>query len=128
MQLEEAVRANAPIVPDVREIDLSDLFDEPAGSSVWKFQELTVAEAANVGKTQKMIKFQQPNYPEDICLDIAFMAVSYVAPEGQKQPTHILFSNLGDRMGWVKFASLRTRFAELFPEVFDLKKAGTEKK
>lgn len=128
MQLEEAVRAHAPIVPEIRDLDVSDLFGEPPKSSIWQFRGLSVVEAWNTSETIQQIQFQRKDYPKELCAEIALLSVAHVAPEGQKQPSHILFANLGERIGWAKFGQLRRRFVQLFPELGDLEKAGAEKK
>lgn len=111
----------------VVEVDVSQFLDEPAGTTLFTFQEPSTEQIFRAQEDAKKIKRRgYTDFTEGLGATVALIAMGHIAP-AMETPKGVFYSELAVKQRRM-FMYLVSKFMEAFPHLKDFEEATNDQK
>ena len=116
-----SLAAAVPVIErKIADIDISQFV--PGG--VIKMQDLSIAQLTNAAADAQKIRIKRPDWPQQLCMQVALMAQAHVEPKGNLAPALFYMQVAETNTGM--FGYLLVAFNEAFPHINNIEAAADE--
>ena len=103
-------------------VDVSHVFKEEPGTTVFTFTEASTKDIFGSSKMSAWLKMQFPEWPEQLCDTVSIMLVTMdksVLPEEDRKDANLALGHFIDRISLIEFTDFATQFFVTFPHLKD---------
>lgn len=112
-------------------VDVSHVFKEEPGTTVFTFTEASTKHVFGSGKMSNWLKMQFPEWPDQLCETAAIMIVTMdkdALPEEDRKDANLALGHFIDRISLAEFTNFASQFFTTFPHLKDVEKEIDESK
>lgn len=109
------------------DIDVSEFFGEPEGTTVFHYQEPDIAKTYQIPEDAGKLAKHAPDFPEHLRLTVAMLAIGHQSPPSEDIPVGLLYLRIAEKNKRL-FSVLAAQFNAAFPHLMGSKAALEEEK
>lgn len=109
------------------DIDVSEFFGEPKGTTFFHYQEPDIAKTYQIPEDAASLVKHAPDFPEHLRLTVAMLAIGHQSPPSEEIPVGLLYLRIAQKNKKL-FSVLAAQFNAAFPHLMGSKAALEEEK